>query len=268
MRIATLAAVLLLTFAIRNPRSAIAGDLFFNQSWLASLTTPATATTSNPAALSFNGSNYASSTNGPATLSSGTFGGAFTLEIIFKNTSSACATQFLAGQVGSWTNNAGWMLTSLGTNAIAEWTNGAIFATCTTTSNLFDGAWHHFACENVPHGAANYSFDGKITPQVGIPVWSITSSNIFVGGFSNEVATAGVTNWFGTVSAFRMSGGSRYAADFTPPTCFTNDGSTRALYTFTNNTGTVVSDMSTYGCDLFLKGNPVPVWTTGACSSP
>jgi hypothetical protein len=270
LRIAALAAILLLTFAIRHPRSAIAGDQFFDQAWLASLTTPAATggvTTNNPAALSFNGSNYASSTNGPGTLSSGAFGGSFTIEAVFKNTSSICATQFIAGQVGSWGSSKGWMLTSLGTNAIAEWTNGVIFNTCTTTSNLFDGAWHHFAWVNVPHATTAYFIDGKKTSQ-GIPTWSITNSNIFIGGFSNEVVTAGVTNWFGTVSVFRMSGSPYYTADFTPSTCLTNDGAVRALYTFTNNTGTVVSDMSTYGCDLFLKGNSVPVWTTGACSAP
>jgi hypothetical protein len=218
-------------------------------------------------ALSFNGSNYASSTNGPGTPPTQPW----TFEVSFRVSDSSCATQFLAGQVGSWTNAAskGWMVTTLGSTGVAFWANGSLYGIAGTSSNLFDGAWHHWGYTKVPFGNCFFWLDGIKTSvgSVGAPTITIVSSNIFIGGFSNEVTTAGITNFLGSISMMGLSAMARYSyTPFPSPFCGWSDAGSKFLYVFQEGTGTSVADQTASHYDLTLKGNPLPTWVNGRCN--
>jgi RHS repeat-associated protein len=238
------------------------------------------ATSDDPAALHFDGiQNYAASTIGP---NSETYPD--TIEIVFRSAPSAAAStgMFLCGQVAEWSSSKsnGWASCIINSN-----TGGSYMRWCgysnnvggcnsyqNMLTNVFDGNWHHLSITTTNSGRRFYHCDGRHFYNTSA-VKGYTFSNdtsIFLGGSAGHFHSgSSATNFSGDIAGFRMSNTNRWTGTntFTAPLCLSKDTNTAVLYTFTNNTGTVVSDMSGHGYDLTL-GSPAPVWTYGPCAVP
>lgn len=113
--------------------------------------------------------------------------------------------------------------------------------------------------------------------------WNASGITLWVGGInvhSNTTRSSGTTPYSGFdvggqfpgfpgnlkayVTRIRFSDIIRYTANFTPPTDFTNDANTLALWRMTEGAGDTVSDESTNGHTLNFPAANKPTWSLDA----